>query len=80
MSVPPCELAQGLKHATTNTLVAKMLVGGLSGLLWDWATSQVVVGAGCCAVIDMPSGDTYVAVLGKGIHHVFRGYQHEGHD
>ena len=47
---------------TTNTLVAKMLVGGLSRLLWDWAASQVVVGAGACAVIDLPNGDTYVAV------------------
>ena len=42
MAVPPCELAQGLKPMTTNTLVAKMLVGGMSRLLWDWATAQVV--------------------------------------
>ena len=62
MSVPPCELAQGLKPMTTDTIVAKMVVGGLSGLLWDWATSEVVVGAGGCAVVDLPCGDTYVAV------------------
>ncbi len=62
MSVPPCELAQGLKPMTTDTIVAKMVVGGLSGLLWDWAASQMVVGAGACAVIDLPNGDTYVAV------------------
>ena len=61
MSVPPCELAHGLKAVTTDTIVAKMEVGGLSGLLWDWATSEVVVGAGGCAVVDLPCGNTRLA-------------------
>ena len=62
MATPPCELAQGLKPMTTNTLVVKSLVGGIFRLLWDWAASQVGGGAGACAVVDLPNGDTYVAV------------------
>ena len=54
MATPPCELAQGLKPMTTNTLVAKSM-GGISGLLSDWAASRVVDGAGAYAVVDSPT-------------------------
>ena len=47
---------------TTNTLVAKSLVGGISRLLSEWAASRVVDGAGAYAVVDMPTGDVYVVV------------------
>ena len=37
-------------------------LGGSSGLFWDWAASEVVRGAGGCAVVNTPLGDTYVVV------------------
>ena len=43
-------------------MVLKMADAGSSGLLWDWAASEVVRGAGACAVVCTPLGDTYVVI------------------
>ena len=61
MAPPPCVLAEDLRPQTTKTLVAKTK-GASPQLLFEWAASRVVNGAGAYAIVEMPTGDIYTVI------------------